>query len=253
MNYLRTSVILLVVIVNMLNISTIYALSPVSQLKNEKESDSYSKNINLGEHINELLAAWHTIEGSYLLDLDDEIFIDSSKISSFSSILRELAKNSYAEPVGSKFKISLSKFGEAAVFTINNQSSIDFHALRRKALFYANEKRLVERSGTIEVFNVPVDNLEEVDYRILAENDVMKLNDNDLLFIMGLGRGKEVSEKGGHGVGLEIVKRNIDILKGKLTVVSGRSGTEITVTIPLVCLLEPLISSSASGIIERSI
>lgn len=72
---------------------------------------------------------------------------------------------------------------------------------------------------------------------ILKEVDAQKMSDDrvwDLIFLPGISTAATVSDTSGRGVGMDVVKRNVEKIGGSITISSHAGwGTEIAIRIPL--------------------
>ncbi|PTY02443.1 chemotaxis protein CheA [Opitutaceae bacterium EW11] len=105
-------------------------------------------------------------------------------------------------------RLSASHQGSHVVIEIADDGrGIDVQAVRQKAI----EKKLIEPNTT------------------LSEKDTF-----DLIFLPGFSTAKEVTSVSGRGVGMDVVKRQLEALRGSIEISSaGGRGTTIRLTLPL--------------------
>lgn len=76
-----------------------------------------------------------------------------------------------------------------------------------------------------------------IDKNLMSETEAAALSDEqvyDLIFHPGFSTAKEVSDVSGRGVGMDVVKRNINALNGMVDIQSQRGkGSKITIRLPL--------------------
>lgn len=100
-----------------------------------------------------------------------------------------------------------------------------------------------EQSGQMAVIRVADDgaglNLEEIRKSISRQNkdSVQGLNENELIhsiFDIGISTSRIITDISGRGIGLNVVRRNVEALQGRVDVVSTPGlGTTFTMTLPL--------------------
>ena len=90
-----------------------------------------------------------------------------------------------------------------------------------------------------------------IDKKIDSREAISKLSDIEavnLIFNSGLSTAKEVTEVSGRGVGLDVVKTNIEVLGGSVSVASvPGKGTTFTLTLPLTLAIIPALLVSTGG------
>jgi len=112
------------------------------------------------------------------------------------------------KPRRGTIRLSASHVGSNVVIMIDDDGQgIDVEAVRTKAL----EKKLIPAGAS------------------LTDKEVL-----DLIFLPGFSTAKAVTNVSGRGVGMDVVKRQFDALRGQIsmTTTSGR-GTHLTLTLPL--------------------
>ena len=90
-----------------------------------------------------------------------------------------------------------------------------------------------------------------VENGVIGEQEVASLTDEDvhkLIFMPGFSTAEQVSDLSGRGVGMDVVRTNIENLKGSITVASepGR-GTRFEITIPLTVAIMPAMMIRIAG------
>ena len=112
------------------------------------------------------------------------------------------------KPRRGTIRLTASHVGSNVVITIDDDGQgINIEAVRAKAV----EKKLISAGAN------------------LTEKEVL-----DLIFLPGFSTAKTVTNVSGRGVGMDVVKRQFDALRGQIamTTTSGR-GTRLTLTLPL--------------------
>ncbi len=147
--------------------------------------------------------------------------LDKSVIEKLSDPLTHMIRNAIDHGVESpqkreelgkprKGKVWLRAYPDAGSIIIeleDDGAGIDRDAVEKKAI----DNGILERDHT------------------LGDREIYKL-----IFAAGLSTAKEVSDLSGRGVGMDVVKRNIDDLRGTIDVDSARGkGSKITVRLPL--------------------
>jgi len=112
------------------------------------------------------------------------------------------------KPRHGTIRLTASHVGSNVVITIEDDGKgIDVEAVRAKAL----EKKLISPSTN------------------LTEKEVL-----DLIFLPGFSTAKQVTNVSGRGVGMDVVKRQFDALRGQISMsTNAGKGTKLTLTLPL--------------------
>jgi two-component system chemotaxis sensor kinase CheA len=86
---------------------------------------------------------------------------------------------------------------------------------------------------------------------LISSEEAITLTDTealDLIFLSGVSTAKTVSEVSGRGVGMDIVKKNVEIMGGSVAVVSKiGEGTKFTLTLPLTLAIIPALLVSVGS------
>src|SRR5581483_12477236 len=87
--------------------------------------------------------------------------------------------------------------------------------------------------------------------RILSEEQAARLTAEEaveLIFLPGFSTKEQVTDISGRGVGMDIVKKNVEALKGEVRVRSKvGAGTEVTLRLPLTALVSRVLFFKANG------
>ena len=94
--------------------------------------------------------------------------------------------------------------------------------------------RLKDDGGGIDVNKICQKAIEN---NVMSKEDLINMSDKDkmeLIFLPNFSTKEEVSEISGRGVGMDVVKKNIEILGAELEVVSNKNeGTQFIIDIAL--------------------
>lgn len=152
-----------------------------------------------------------------------EIKIDKTILEHLPQILIHLLRNSLdhgLETEEERIKLNKNPTGKISVLVTQNSSrifitisddgrGIDFEKIRKKALSLYSER----------------------------EKEISQMNNESLLqflFISGFSTKENVSEFSGRGIGLDVVRSEMDLLKGKISIKSEKNvGTSFELSLPL--------------------
>jgi two-component system chemotaxis sensor kinase CheA len=112
------------------------------------------------------------------------------------------------KPRHGAIRLAASHVGSNVVITIDDDGhGVDLEAVRAKAV----EKKLISAGAS------------------LTEKEVL-----DLLFLPGFSTAKAITSVSGRGVGMDVVKRQFDALRGQIAMTTtAGAGTHMTLTLPL--------------------
>jgi len=133
------------------------------------------------------------------------------------------------------------KFGKPPVGTINCTS------------YYEGDMVVIEVNDDGK--GIDIDNLRRkvVEKKILDKGEVEKLSDSDLLeviFLPGFSTSEQVTATSGRGVGMDVVRENIERLGGSVLLKSEKNvGTTVTLRIPLTLAIIKALLSIIDGLI----
>lgn len=151
-----------------------------------------------------------------------EITIDKSILEKLPKILLHLVRNSLDHGIESPeerkalgknenglVRVNVSQNSNRIIVTVSDDGrGLDFEKIRSKAM-----ERFIEKS-----------------------KEISKMNEDELvqfIFLSGFSTREEVSELSGRGIGMDVVRSEMDALKGKISISSEKNkGTKIELSLP---------------------